>query len=152
MPLSHPIFAEISRLVDERGLRAFVIGGYVRDHYLRRPNTDIDVVVAGDAVGVAEELGRRLGVKVTIFKTFGTAMLRWRGVEIEFVGARRESYSEDSRKPECEPGTIEDDQLRRDFTINAMGWSLNADTFGDNERERDLDELRPDRGDGLRQS
>ncbi len=141
MPLTHPIFNEITRIVDERGLRAFVIGGYVRDYYLHRPNTDIDVVVAGDgasrtgglscATEVAEELGRRLGVKVSVFKTFGTAMLRWRGVEVEFVGARRESYSEDSRKPECEPGTIEDDQLRRDFTINAMGWSLNAGSFGE---------------------
>ncbi|MDR2891252.1 MAG: HD domain-containing protein [Alistipes sp.] len=131
MPLSHPIFAEISSVVDRRGLRALVIGGYVRDHYLHRPNTDIDVVVVGDAVAVAEELGRRLGVKVAIFKTFGTAMLRWKGMEVEFVGARRESYSEDSRKPDCEPGTIEDDQLRRDFTINAMGWSLNSATFGE---------------------
>lgn len=130
MPLSHPIFGEITRIVDERSLRAFVIGGYVRDHYLHRPNTDIDVVVAGDAVAVAEELGRRLGVKVSIFKNFGTAMLHWRGVEVEFVGARRESYSENSRKPQCEPGTIEDDQLRRDFTINAMAWSLNGADFG----------------------
>jgi poly(A) polymerase len=118
-------------LVDERGLRAYVIGGYVRDHYLHRPNTDIDVVVSKDAVEVAEELGRRLKTKVSMFKNFGTAMLRWRGVEVEFVGARRESYSPDSRKPDCEPGTIEDDQLRRDFTINAMGWSLNADSFGE---------------------
>jgi poly(A) polymerase len=138
LPLTHPIFREISRAVDERGLRAFVIGGYVRDHYLHRPNTDIDVVIAGDgahnlncATEVAEELGRRLKTKVSVFKNFGTAMLRWRGMEVEFVGARRESYSEDSRKPDCEPGTIEDDQLRRDFTINAMGWSLNADTFGE---------------------
>ncbi len=131
MPLTHPIFGEITRTVGEKGLRAFVIGGYVRDWYLRRPNTDIDVVVAGDAVGVAETLGRKLGVKVSVFRNFGTAMLKWKGVEVEFVGARRESYSEDSRKPECEPGTIEDDQLRRDFTINAMGWSLNADTFGE---------------------
>jgi poly(A) polymerase len=139
--LSHPIFKEISRIVDERGLRAYVIGGYVRDHYLHRPNTDIDVVIAGDgasrtgdldcAVEVAQELGRRLNVKVSMFKNFGTAMLRWKGAEVEFVGARRESYSEDSRKPDCEPGTIEDDQLRRDFTINAMGWSLNSDTFGE---------------------
>jgi poly(A) polymerase len=117
-------------LVDERGLRAYVIGGYVRDHYLHRPNTDIDVVIDRQSVEVAEELGRRLGVRVSVFKNFGTAMLRWKGVEVEFVGARRESYSEDSRKPECSPGTIEDDQLRRDFTINAMGWSLNADSFG----------------------
>ncbi len=125
------IFKEISRVVDERGLRAYVIGGYVRDYYLHRPSTDIDVVVAGPATEVAEELGRRLGVKVSVFKNFGTAMLHWHGVEVEFVGARRESYSEDSRKPECEPGTIEDDQLRRDFTINALGWSLNSADFGE---------------------
>ena len=131
MPLTHPIFREITRIVDDKGLRAFVIGGCVRDWYLHRPNTDIDVVVAGDAVGVAEALGRKLGVKVSVFRNFGTAMLRWKGVEVEFVGARKESYSEDSRKPECEPGTIEDDQLRRDFTINAMAWSLNAGTFGE---------------------
>lgn len=131
MPLSHPIFGEISRLVDQRGLRAYVIGGYVRDYYLHRPCTDIDVVVAGDAVAVAEELGRRLKTKVAVFKNFGTAMLRHRGVEVEFVGARRESYSAESRKPECEPGTIEDDQLRRDFTINTLGWSLNAANFGE---------------------
>jgi poly(A) polymerase len=131
VPLSHPIFREISRVVDAEGLRAFVIGGYVRDWYLHRQSTDIDVVVAGDAVAVAEKLGRKLGVKVSVFKTFGTAMLRWCGIEVEFVGARRESYSEDSRKPECTPGTIEDDQLRRDFTINAMAWSLNGADFGE---------------------
>ncbi len=130
MPLSHPIFKEISGIVDERGLKAYVIGGYVRDYYLHRPNTDIDIVVERDAVEVAGELGRRLGVRVQVFKNFGTAMLRWKGVEVEFVGARRESYSENSRKPECEPGTI-DDQLRRDFTINALGWSLNASNFGE---------------------
>lgn len=131
MPLEHLIFREITRIIDGKGLRAFVIGGYVRDWYLRRPSTDVDVVVAGNAVEVAEELGRRLGVKVSVFKNFGTAMLRWHGVEVEFVGARRESYSENSRKPDCEPGTIEDDQLRRDFTINAMGWSLNPADFGE---------------------
>ncbi len=129
--MTHPIFREISAVADARGLRAFVVGGYVRDYYLHRPCTDIDVVVVGDAVAVAEELGRKLGVKVSIFKTFGTAMLRWHGVEVEFVGARKESYSEDSRKPECEPGTLEDDQLRRDFTINALAWSLNATDFGE---------------------
>jgi poly(A) polymerase len=131
LPLSHPIFKEITRVVDERGLRAYVIGGYVRDHYLHRPVTDVDIVVERDAVGVAEELGRRLGVKVSVFRNFGTAMLRWRGLEVEFVGARKESYSEDSRKPDCSPGTIEDDQLRRDFTINAMGWSLGGDSPGE---------------------
>ena len=142
--LSNKIFKEISGIADERGLRAYVIGGYVRDWYLKRPCTDIDVVVAdGGASGadgegllnrateVAEELGRRLGTKVSVFKNFGTAMMRWKGMDVEFVEARRESYSENSRKPDCKPGTIEDDQLRRDFTINAMGWSLNAATFGE---------------------
>lgn len=131
MPLKHPVFREISRIADSRGLEAYVIGGYVRDWYLHRPNTDIDVVVAGDAVAVADELGRKLGVKVSVFRNFGTAMLRWKGVEVEFVGARRESYSSDSRKPDVEPGSIEDDRRRRDFTINAMGWSLNGPTFGE---------------------
>ncbi len=107
-----------------------MIGGFVRDYYLHRPSTDIDVVVIGDATAVAEELGRRLKTGVQIFKTFGTAMLRYKGVEVEFVGARRESYSADSRKPSCEPGTLEDDQLRRDFTINALAWSLNSADFG----------------------
>jgi poly(A) polymerase len=130
LPLTHPIFKEISALADERGVRSYVVGGYVRDHYLHRPSTDIDVVLERDATEFAEELARRLGVKIQTFKNFGTAMLRWHGLEIEFVGARRESYSADSRKPDCEPGTIEDDQLRRDFAINAMGWSLNAATFG----------------------
>ncbi len=111
-------------------MEAYVVGGFVRDYYLRRPSTDIDVVVVGDGVAVAEDLGRKLRAKVSIFKTFGTAMLRWQGTEVEFVGARRESYSHDSRKPQVEPGTLEDDQRRRDFTINAMAWSLNSATFG----------------------
>ena len=87
-------------------------------------------MVVGDGVAVAEDLGRKLRAKVSIFKTFGTAMLRWQGTEVEFVGARRESYSHDSRKPQVEPGTLEDDKRRRDFTINAMAWSLNSATFG----------------------
>ena len=111
-------------------MEAYVVGGFVRDYYLRRPSTDIDVVVVGDGVAVAEDLGRKLRAKVSIFKTFGTAMLRWQGTEVEFVGARRESYSHDSRKRQVEPGTLEDDQRRRDFTINAMAWSLNSATFG----------------------
>ena len=130
-PLSLPIFGRISRLVDERGVEAFVIGGYVLDHYLGRKCTDIDVVVVGSGIEIAEALGKELHTKVSVFKTFGTAMLRADGLEVEFVGARKESYSPDSRKPHVEDGTIEDDQRRRDFTINAMAWSLNSATFGE---------------------
>lgn len=118
-------------MADAQGVRAFVVGGYVRDYYLRRPSTDIDVVVVGDGVALAEALGRELHTKVSVFKTFGTAMLRAGGVEVEFVGARRESYTHDSRKPQVETGTLDDDQRRRDFTINALAWSLNDATFGE---------------------
>ena len=131
MPLKHPIFKHITRVVDRMGVEAYVVGGYVRDYYLYRPSSDIDVVVVGSGVAVAEELGRELGAKVTIFKTYGTAMLRWRDTEVEFVGARKESYTPESRNPQVEPGTLEDDQRRRDFTINAMAWSVNGDTFGE---------------------
>ena len=130
-PLSLPVFRKISRIVDGMGLRAYVIGGYVRDYYLCRPCTDIDVVVVGSGIDVAEALARETGSNVTVFKTFGTAMLRKEGMEVEFVGARKESYSRDSRKPVVEAGTLRDDQLRRDFTINALAWSLNGDTFGE---------------------
>ena len=121
----------VARFADEQGVQAFVVGGYVRDHYLRRPSTDIDVVVVGSGIALAEALARELKAKVSVFKTFGTAMVRARNVEVEFVGARRESYTRDSRKPEVEPGTLADDQRRRDFTINAMAWSLNAGSFGE---------------------
>ncbi|MBQ5678815.1 MAG: HD domain-containing protein [Rikenellaceae bacterium] len=130
-PLAAQVFRRIQRIVDDKGLQAFVIGGFVRDYYLRRPSNDIDVVVIGSGIEVAETLGRELRTKVSIFKTFGTAMLRCDGWEIEFVGARKESYSRDSRKPVVEAGTIEDDQRRRDFTINALAWSLNDATFGE---------------------
>lgn len=131
MPLSNPIFRQISRLADEQGVRAFVVGGYVRDYYLHRPSTDIDVVVVGSGIVLAEALARELHARVSIFKTFGTAMVRTRdGIEVEFVGARRESYARDSRKPQVESGTLEDDQRRRDFTINALAWSLNEATYG----------------------
>lgn len=130
-PLAAQVFRRIQRIVDDKGLQAFVIGGFVRDYYLRRPSNDIDVVVIGSGIEVAEALGRELRTKVSIFKTFGTAMLRCDGWEIEFVGARKESYSRDSRKPVVEAGTIEDDQRRRDFTINALAWSLNDATFGE---------------------
>ena len=131
MPLKHPIFKHITRVVDRMGVEAYVVGGYVRDYYLYRPSSDIDVVVVGSGVAVAEELGKELGAKVTIFKTYGTAMLRWRDTEVEFVGARKESYTPESRNPQVEPGSLEDDQRRRDFTINAMAWSVNGDTFGE---------------------
>ncbi len=131
-PLADPLFRRLARIVDARGVRAFVVGGYVRDHYLRRPSTDVDVVVVGSGIEIAEALGAELRARVSVFKTFGTAMVRTRGgTEVEFVGARRESYSRDSRKPVVEAGTLEDDQRRRDFTINAMAWSINGDTFGE---------------------
>ena len=130
-PLQNPVFEKISAIVDRLGVEAYVVGGYVRDYYLRRPSTDIDVVVVGSGIEVAEALGREVRGKVSVFKTFGTAMVRAGGTEVEFVGARKESYSQDSRKPHVEPGTLEDDQRRRDFTINAMAWCLNGDRFGE---------------------
>ncbi len=129
--LSLPIFSRISTIADRLGVETYVVGGYVRDHYLSRPCTDIDVVVVGSGIELAEELGRELRTKVSIFKRFGTAMLHADGMEVEFVGARKESYTPDSRKPAVEEGTLDDDQRRRDFTINAMAWSLNADRFGE---------------------
>ena len=131
MPLSKPIFKLISRIAREQGVEAYVVGGYVRDHFLRRPSTDIDVVVTGSGVELAQAIGRELHTRVSVFKTFGTAMLRCKGDEIEFVGARKESYTHDSRKPHVEAGTLRDDQLRRDFTINALAWSLNEGSFGE---------------------
>lgn len=131
MPLKHPIFKHITDVVDSMGVEAYVVGGYVRDYYLRRPSSDIDVVVVGSGIAVAEELGKVLGTKVVVYKTYGTAMLRWKGIEIEFVGARKESYTPESRNPHVEPGTLEDDQRRRDFTINAMAWSVNGKNFGE---------------------
>ena len=129
-PLSLPVFRQISAIAARQDVPAFVVGGYVRDFYLGRPSTDIDVVVVGSGIGLAEELGRELRTKVSVYKTFGTAALRTRGVEVEFVGARKESYVRDSRKPQVEAGTLEDDQRRRDFTINAMAWSLEEEDFG----------------------
>ena len=132
MPLRNPIFKHISRIVDSMGLEAYAVGGYVRDYYLHRPSSDIDVVVVGSGVDVAEALAKELGgAKVAVYKTYGTAMVRWRDTEVEFVGARKESYRRESRNPIVEPGTLEDDQRRRDFTINAMAWCLNGDRFGE---------------------
>lgn len=127
------IFRQISATADELGLECYVVGGYVRDLFLQRPSKDIDVVVVGSGIAMAEALGKRLGrgAYVSVFKNFGTAQLKYRGTEIEFVGARKESYSHDSRKPVVENGTLEDDQNRRDFTINALAVCLNKNRYGE---------------------
>lgn len=127
-----PIFEVIAQSATELGLEAYVIGGYVRDLILNRPNKDIDVVCLGSGIGLAERVASKLGdhVYVNYFKNFGTAQIKLNDLEVEFVGARKESYSPDSRKPAVENGTLEDDQNRRDFTINALGISLNKKDFG----------------------
>jgi poly(A) polymerase len=128
--LDHPIFSIVSQTAQELGVRAFVIGGYVRDCFLGRPSKDIDIVVEGSGIALAEAVGAKVRSNVSVFKNFGTAMLRYKGIEVEFVGARKESYNRNSRKPIVEDGTLEDDQLRRDFTINAMAFSLQQEDFG----------------------
>ena len=128
--LDHKIFSIVSETAAELGVRAFVIGGYVRDCFLGRPSKDIDIVVEGSGIALAEAVGAKVHSNVSVFRNFGTAMLRYHGIEVEFVGARKESYRRDSRKPIVEDGTLEDDQLRRDFTINAMAFSLQKDDFG----------------------
>ena len=135
--LDQPIFHQISEAADRLGVECYVVGGYVRDIFLERPSNDIDVVVVGSGIAVAEELKRMVGKKahLSVFRNFGTAQVKFRqqGVEyeVEFVGARKESYSHDSRKPVVEDGTLEDDQNRRDFTINAMAICLNKNRFGE---------------------
>ena len=128
--LDHKVFNIVSEVAAELGVRAFVIGGYVRDCFLGRPSKDIDIVVEGSGIELAEAVGAKVRSNVSVFRKFGTAMLRYRGIEVEFVGARKESYRRDSRKPIVEDGTLEDDQLRRDFTINAMAFSLQKEDFG----------------------
>jgi poly(A) polymerase len=125
-----PIFKIVSQTARERGVRAFAIGGYVRDCFLGRECNDIDIVVEGSGIDFARAVGEKTGSYVTVFKNFGTAMMHFEGDEIEFVGARKESYRRESRNPIVENGTLEDDQLRRDFTINAMAFSLQEDDFG----------------------
>ncbi|MBR6541174.1 MAG: HD domain-containing protein, partial [Bacteroidales bacterium] len=128
--LENQIFNIVSDTAAEQGVRAFVIGGYVRDCFLGRDRKDIDIVVEGSGIALAEQVGEKIKSKVSVFKNFGTAMLRYKGLEIEFVGARKESYNRNSRKPIVEDGTLEEDQLRRDFTINAMAFSLQKEDFG----------------------
>ena len=130
--LKNKVFKAISKTADERGERAFVIGGYVRDLIINRPSKDIDIVTEGKGIDLARAVAKELGIKnVNVYQNFGTAMFNFEDLEIEFVGARKESYSRGSRKPVVEDGTLEDDQNRRDFTINALALSLNSKTYGD---------------------
>lgn len=131
--LDKDIFHLIGEAADELHLDCYVVGGYVRDIFLERPSNDIDVVVVGSGIKVADALRRKLGRKahISVFKNFGTAQVKYKDLEVEFVGARRESYSHNSRKPIVEDGTLEDDQNRRDFTINAMAIQLNKAHFGE---------------------
>ena len=140
--LDQEIFHQISHVADTMGVECYVVGGFVRDIFLERPSNDIDVVVVGSGIAVAEQLKRQLGKRahLSVFRNFGTAQVKYtrkeegggrNEIEVEFVGARRESYSHDSRKPIVEDGTLEDDQNRRDFTINAMAICLNSQRFGE---------------------
>ena len=134
--LDHPVFRLVGETAGELGVRAFVIGGYVRDCFLGVPNKDIDIVVESKpgtehaGIALAEAVAAKCHARVSVFKNFGTAMLKYHGIEVEFVGARKESYHRDSRKPIVEDGTLEEDQLRRDFTINAMAFSLQKEDYG----------------------
>ncbi|MBL7968004.1 MAG: HD domain-containing protein [Prolixibacteraceae bacterium] len=131
--LQHPIFKLISSVADGLNLETYVIGGFVRDLILNRPSSDIDIVTIGSGIQLAEQVAKKLGpnIQVSVFKTYGTAMLKYQSLEVEFVGARKESYQEDSRNPIVENGTLEEDQNRRDFTINALAICLNNARFGE---------------------
>lgn len=132
--LYNPIFDTISDVADAMNIKAYVVGGFVRDCIMERSKIkqDIDIVVLGDGIAVAKKVAERINpkIKVSVFKTFGTAMFRHRGIDIEFVGARKESYSLNSRNPIVSSGSLEEDQKRRDFTINAMAICLNKSEFG----------------------
>jgi len=132
--LEHPVFKTISKASENSGIESYVIGGYVRDYILNRGGSkDIDIVAVGSGIDLAKNVSELLAgkPKVSVFKNYGTAMLKSGSIELEFVGARKESYKEDSRNPAVEEGTLEDDQNRRDFTINAMALSLQEDSFGE---------------------
>ncbi len=130
---TYPVFKNVAASASQLGLEAYVVGGFVRDLILKRPSKDIDIVCVGSGIALAQAVADGLPgeVHVSVFKNFGTAMLRSGDLEVEFVGARRESYRRESRKPIVEDGTLQDDQVRRDFTINAMAISLHPDTYGD---------------------
>jgi len=130
--LKHPVFKVASEIITERNLEAYVIGGYVRDLLLDRPSKDIDIVVVGNGLELAKAIAEKLRVKkVSTFENFGTAQFVYKDLDVEFVGARKESYRTDSRKPIVEDGSLSDDQKRRDFTINALALSLHKDNYGD---------------------
>ena len=131
--LNDPIFKIISKIAEQEKRFVFVIGGFVRDQILNRPSKDVDIVVLGSGIELAEKVAKSISpkIKVSVFKNFGTAMFRYGKYEIEFVGARKESYNRNSRKPIVENGTLEDDQNRRDFTINALAISLNESNYGE---------------------
>ena len=131
--LNNDIFKYVSEISAKMNMPAYVIGGFVRDCLLKRPSKDVDIVVVGSGIEIANKLVKRLGknVNVSVYRNFGTAMVRYKDLEIEFVGARKESYNWDSRKPVVKRGTLEDDQNRRDFTINALAISLNPQNYGE---------------------
>ncbi len=131
--LDTPLLHRIGEVADSMGVECYVVGGYVRDLFLERPSKDIDCLVVGSGIELAQQLGKRLGrgAHINVFRNFGTAQLKYHGQEIEFVGARRESYSHDSRKPVVEDGTLDDDLDRRDFTINALAVCLNSARYGE---------------------
>jgi poly(A) polymerase len=130
--LKHPVFKIVSEAATAEGIDAYVIGGYVRDLFLHRQSKDIDIMAVGSGIDLACRVAEKLGTsKVQVFKNFGTAMIRYNDLDIEFVGARRESYTPESRKPDVETGTLEDDQKRRDFTMNALAISLNQSSYGE---------------------
>ena len=127
----YPVFPLISKIAEKTGVRAFVIGGFVRDYFLGIDNDDIDIVVEGSGIEFAKEFAKAVDGELSVYENFGTAMVHFKGRKVEFVGARKEHYERGSRKPYCENGTIHDDQLRRDFTINAMAFDLNGDHYGE---------------------
>ncbi len=129
--LKHPVFKVASEIVTEMNLEAYVIGGYVRDLILERTSKDTDIVVIGNGLDLAKVIATKLRVKkVTTFESFGTAHFVYKDIDVEFVGARKESYRNDSRKPIVEDGSLSDDQNRRDFTINTLAISLNKNDYG----------------------
>ena len=131
--IENPVLRMVGETADQLGLECYVVGGWVRDLFLHRPSDDIDVVVVGSGIALAEAVAKRLGkgAHLAVFKTYGTAQVKRGGLELEFVGARKESYTRDSRNPIVEDGTLQEDQNRRDFTINAMAICLNAERYGE---------------------